>query len=630
MTGQSSRRRDHAAPKSGRLAPGAVVTDDGVALRVWAPDRARVRVALERGGEFDLAPARQGYFAGRIPARAGDLYWLRLDDDEKPYPDPASRSQPQGPHGPSQIVDPRAYRWRDGAWPGASIEGQVIYEMHVGTFTPEGSWASAAGKLPLLREVGVTLIEMMPVNGFPGAFGWGYDGVNLFAPSHLYGEPDDLRRFVDEAHALGIGVILDVVYNHLGPDGNYLARFARSYFTDRYENDWGEAINFDGEGREGVRDFFVANAAYWIEEFHFDGLRLDATQSIHDASDEHVLAEIARAARKAAGARSIVIVAENEPQDTRLVRPSASGGYGLDGLWNDDLHHSAMVALTGRNEAYYEDHMGAPQEFVSAAKYGYLFQGQRYAHQAQRRGTPGLDLAPAALVNFVQNHDQIANSASGLRFHQLASPGRARAMTAYMLLAPGTPMLFQGQEFFASTPFFYFADHKSDLASGVRKGRVEFLAQFPSIQDPAVVARLPAPDDASTRDACRLDWRERETHAAAVALHRDLLALRRSDPCFAAQAKGGLDGSVLAREAFVLRWFGGAQGDRLLIVNFGRDIVRGSFPEPLLAPPEGRGWRLLWSSEDPAYGGAGTPAVESEDGWRIPGHAAAVLTCADA
>jgi maltooligosyltrehalose trehalohydrolase len=468
------------------------------------------------------------------------------------------------------------------------------------------------------------------VNEFAGEFGWGYDGVDLFAPTRLYGTPDDLRRFIDAAHALGIRVILDVVYNHLGPDGNYSACFSDDYVTDRYQGEWGKPINFDGPNAGPVREFFIANAAYWIDEFHFDGLRIDATQSLFDSSDEHILAAITRAARNAAGERSIIIVGENEPQHTKLLRPPARGGYGLDALWNDDLHHSAMVALTGRNEAYYEDHEGAPQEFIAAAKYGYLFQGQFYAHQGKRRGTPGLDLPPTAFVTFIQNHDQIANSARGLRFHRLTSPGRARAMTALMLLIPGTPMLFQGQEFQASTPFLYFADHEPDLAELVRKGRHEFVTQFPSVASPAMRERLAEPKARATFEACKLDWTEFERHGETVALHRDLLRLRRDDPVFAQQRRGALDGAVLGPEAFALRFFGVEGDDRLLLVNLGRDLERRSIPDPLVAPPEGRAWRLLWSSEDPTYGGGGTPPVETRERWRLPGHAAVAFAAAPA
>ncbi|MET0743481.1 MAG: malto-oligosyltrehalose trehalohydrolase, partial [Microvirga sp.] len=623
--GQGLRRYSVGAEPVPRGSSPGGPSPDTVSFRVWAPRHDRVALVFEDGREHPLDREADGYHAGLVPAQAGDRYRFRLGRERELFPDPASRFQPEGPHGPSQVVDPAAYRWADGAWRGATIRGQVVYEMHVGTFTPEGTWAAAAGRLPHLRDVGVTLIEMMPINDFPGRFGWGYDGVNLFAPTRLYGSPDDLRAFIDAAHGLGIGVILDVVYNHIGPDGNYLTRFSEDYFTDRYGNDWGEAINFDGPGSAAVRDFFVANAACWIDEFHFDGLRLDATQSIHDASDDHVIAAIARAARAAAGERGIVLIGENEPQHTRLARPQAEGGYGLDALWNDDLHHSAMVALTGRSEAYYEDHRGDPQEFISAAKYGYLFQGQVYAHQQQRRGTPGLDLGPASLVTFVQNHDQIANTANGKRFHQLTSPGRARAMTALILLMPGTPMLFQGQEFWASTPFLYFADHGPDLAKLVRAGRADFLKQFPSLTDPATVGAVPVPDAPATFAACILDWGEFERHAGSVALHRDLLALRRGDPVFAAQAKGGLDGAVLDREAFALRFFGAAGDDRLLLVNLGRDLKRPSLAEPLLAPPEGRSWTMVWSSEDIRYGGVGTPPVETAQGWDLPGHAAVVL-----
>jgi maltooligosyltrehalose trehalohydrolase len=610
---------------------GAEVTKDGVFFRVWAPKRRHVSVVIEGGGEHALAPEGGGYFSGMIArAPGGTRYRFRLDQGKTLYPDPASRFQPDGPHGPSEIVEPFTFRWSDAGWAGVKLEGQILYEMHIGTFTPEGTWAAAAAKLPLLKDIGVTVLEMMPVNEFPGEFGWGYDGVDLFAPTRLYGAPDDLRRFVDAAHGLGMGVLLDVVYNHLGPDGNYLACFSDGYQTDRYKGEWGNPINFDGPDSGPVREFFAANAAYWIDEFHFDGLRIDATQSMFDASDEHVLANIVRAARDAAGERSIMIVGENEPQHTKLVRAPAQDGYGLDALWNDDLHHSAMVALTGRNEAYYEDHEGAPQEFIAAAKYGYLFQGQFYAHQGKRRGTPGLDLSPAAFVIFIQNHDQVANSARGLRFHQLTSPGRARAMTALMLLMPGTPMLFQGQEFWASTPFLYFADHKPELAELVAKGRHEFVAQFPSAASAPMRERLANPKARETFELCKLHWSERERHAEVVALHRDLLRLRREDPVFAQQRRGALDGTLLGPEAFLLRFFGEGGQDRLLLVNLGRDLERRSIPDPLAAPPEGRGWRLIWSSEHPAYGGGGTPQIEAKERWRLPGQAAVVLAATPA
>jgi maltooligosyltrehalose trehalohydrolase len=632
IVGQQS---DHLDRLRGRRFPiGAeVLPQGGVHFRVWATRCQHVMVVIEGGVDAGateqtvaLASEGNGYFSGLVSAAdAGMLYHYRVEDSTSLYPDPASRFQPNGPHGPSQIIDPNAFHWTDSMWPGVRLEGQVIYEMHLGTFTLEGTWEAASRELPELAEAGITAIEVMPIAEFVGHYGWGYDGVALFAPSHLYGRADDCRRFVDRAHALGLGVILDVVYNHVGPDGNYLAHFSPEYFTDRYTTDWGPAINFDGEHAGPVREFYLANAGYWIDEFHFDGLRLDATQEIYDQSSMHILAAIAQQVRRSARGRSALLVAENEPQHTKLVRSPAQGGYGLDALWNDDFHHSAMVALTGRNEAYYTDYSGAPQELISAVKWGYLYQGQWYKWQKQRRGTPTFGLKPATFITFIQNHDQIANSGRGLRCHQLTSPGRYRAMTALMLLGPGTPMLFQGQEFAASSPFFYFADHKQELSPLVRRGRAEFLSQFPSIACPEMQSRLPDPGDPSTFERSKLDLSERSRHIEAYRLHRDLLRLRRQDPVLHSQRPGGVDGAVLGPEAFLLRFFAEDGQDRLLVVNLGRDLHVDPAPEPLLAPPENMWWKTLWSSEDPYYGGSGTPPLETEDNWHIPGGAAVLL-----
>jgi len=424
--------------------------DGGVHFRVWAPRCREVVVEIEGLEPAALQPETDGYFSLRsLPARAGMRY--RLGQGEEALPDPASRFQPEGPHGPSEIVDPGDFARTDGTWRGRTREQLVIYEMHVGTFTPEGSWNAARRELPALAELGITCLEIMPVAEFPGRFGWGYDGVNLFAPTRLYGRPMDFRRFVDRAHALGIAVILDVVYNHFGPDGNYLKLFSAAYFSDRYDNEWGEAINFDGLHSGPTREFFVANVGYWIDEYHLDGLRLDATQAIFDRSENHIIAAIVRQVRSAGRGKITFVVGENEPQHAKLLHPAERGGYGLDALWNDDFHHSAMVALTGHHEAYYSDYRGRPGEFVATAKHGFLYQGQRYQWQRKARGTPTLDLPAECFVVFLQNHDQIANSGTGERCHALTSPGRLRAMTAYFLLMPGIPMLFQGQEFGAST-----------------------------------------------------------------------------------------------------------------------------------------------------------------------------------
>jgi maltooligosyltrehalose trehalohydrolase len=604
---------------SRRLSAGVELQKDGGAhARVWAPACRRVEFVVDGGDSCALEAAEDGYFEGRIPGvAAGMRYWYRLDGDRL-RPDPVSRFQPDGPHGPSMVVDPLLFRWTDQSWTGVAPQGQVLYEMHVGTLTPEGTWTAAIEQLPALRKLGITVVELMPVAEFAGRFGWGYDGVDLYAPTRLYGTPDDLRAFVDRAHALGVGVILDVVYNHLGPDGNYLEDFSRDYFTDRYKNDWGRAINF--ETSAAARAFFVENAGYWIDEFHLDGLRLDATQDINDeASKEHVIASMVRGARQAGGAKRLFLIAENEPQQSILVRPPSIGGYGLDAVWNDDFHHSGVVALTGRREAYYTDYTGSVQELISCAKYGYLYQGQWYKWQKKRRGSPSLDLPPHAFISYLENHDQVANSALGRRLHQVSSPGRFRALTALLLLGPSTPLLFQGQEFSSSAPFLYFADHGGELRDNIRKGRHEFLSQFPSVLDPDVPPLLAAPDAEETFTRCKLIPEERQTRTRTYALHRDLIRLRRNTRAITHPAR--VDGAVLAPEAMALRFFS-ADGDLLLVLNLGCDLDLSPAPEPLLGPPTGARWALLWSSESVSYGGNGTAPVHPNAQWRLPGESA--------
>lgn len=602
----------------------------GTHFRVWAPKRSSVEVMFfngdrESGSSFPLDREDDGYFSALIgEAQAATRYKLRVDGKDT-FPDPASHWQPDGPHGPSAVVDHTKFAWTDKNWRGISIRGQVIYELHIGTFTPGGTYESAKEKLPLLQELGVTVIEVMPVACFPGDFGWGYDGVDLYAPYPRYGTPDDFRSFIDYAHSIGLGVILDVVYNHVGPDGNYLTQFSDDYFHREQATEWGDAINFDGENSGPVRDFFAGNVEYWIREFHLDGLRFDATQAIVDRSHEHILADMARRARAAARNREIILVAENESQEAKIAKPVELGGYGFDALWNDDFHHSVIAASTGLRQAYYTDYCGTPQEFVSAIKYGYLYQGQYYSWQNKRRGETTLGMEPAAFVTFIENHDQVSNSAHGRRLHQLTSPGRYRALTALTLLGPGTPLLFQGQEFGSTKPFVFFADHNPELAKLVHKGRAEFLAQFPQLKSDEMRAHVPAPAKRETLDACRLDWSEWERNSHFVALHRDLLQLRHTDPAFRMQLYGKVDGAVIGPQVFVLRYFVEAGQDRLLVVNLGADLELRHAPEPLLAPPEKKRWQVLWSSEDMKYGGSGNINPDSDQGWRIQAESASVL-----
>jgi maltooligosyltrehalose trehalohydrolase len=615
-----------------RLPVGAEpVPGGGTHFRVWAPKSASVKVQLsqtepvQNAQEVELAAEGTGYFGAHIAgAGPGMLYRYKLESGS--FPDPASRFQPDGPHGPSQIVDASQFRWNDQHWGGIKRNGQVIYELHIGTFTRAGTWAAAQEELPELASLGITVIELMPVAEFPGQFGWGYDGVDLFAPTRLYGQPDDFRRFVDHAHAVGLGVILDVVYNHFGPDGNYLKHFSDNFFTDRYSNEWGDAINFDGEQSQPVREFFCANAAYWIGEFHLDGLRLDATQQMFDASSEHILAALGRHVRQAGRGKATFVVAENESQNATLVRPLGQEGYGLDALWNDDFHHATTVALSGHTDGYYIDYQGSAQELISAIKWGFLYQGQRSNWQGKPRGTPCLDLAPNQFINYLQNHDQVANSLLGLRVHQIGSPHRVRALTALLLLGPATPMLFQGQEFGASTPFLFFADHQPELSRLVAEGRKKFLSQFSAIANQESQSCFIPPHSIESFQRSKLDLSERNKNGGVYEMHRDLLRLRREDPVFSRPQPRGVDGAVLGPETLVLRFFSLGEGDRLLLANLGADLFLRHVSEPLLANMEGCVWDLIWSSESPRYGGNGTPPLQTEQGWRIPGHATVVFT----
>jgi maltooligosyltrehalose trehalohydrolase len=610
-----------------------LIGEEETHFRVWAPKAKHVDLVLEASAARDaertfhpLETEGDGYFSGAVSVGAGACYRFRVNHAEHFHPDPASRFQPDGPHASSCVVDPRKFQWTDAQWPGKKLKGQIMYEMHIGTFTREGTWWAAAEQLPELARIGITVVEMMPIADFPGKFGWGYDGVDLFAPTHLYGTPDDLREFVNRAHSLGLAVILDVVYNHFGPDGNYLGVYSSDYLTREKENDWGDSINFDGPNSGPVREFFITNGRYWIEEFHFDGFRFDALHAIRDRSSEYIIGAVGRAAREAAGSRSIILVAENDIQEAKMVRPRIEGGDDLDGMWNDDFHHSAVVALTARNEAYYGDYLGAPQQFISAAKYGFLYQGQALSWRRVLRGSPTFGIPPEVFVCFIENHDQIANTGPGLRLRFQTSPGRYRAMTALLLLGPWTPLLFQGEEFGASSPFLFFADiGDASVRDAIRRGRAEWLAPFLSLSKEETWQSLPAPDDPQVFARCKLDFFEREKNHELYNLHIDLLKLRREDSRFRQQSSGGVDGAVLGPASFILRYFSKESNDRLLIVNFGESQVLHSTSEPLLAPPTGCKWETLWTSDFPRYGGAGAVAIANEERWFLPAESAVAL-----
>lgn len=605
---------------------GAEYSEVGTDFRVWAPQSKKVTLVIEENGKIahklSLKKEKKGYFSLYVPKLpAGTLYRFKLGNSKQLLPDPASRYQPLGVKGPSCVVN-RDYSWSDKEWKGITIDQQIIYELHLGTFTKEGTFKAAQEKLPYLLDLGITVIEIMPINEFPGHFGWGYDGVYLFAPYHFYGTPTDVKDFINKAHNLGIAVILDVVYNHFGPAENYFSEFSKNYYQEKKITDWGKAINFDDPSS---REYFITNAKYWIEEFHFDGFRVDATPQIFSETSPHILKELTLSVRNSRPKhKKRIVIAENETQDVTLLHSYKKKGYQFDALWNDDFHHTACVRLKGIREAYYTDYLGSPQEFISSLKYGFLYQGQYYSWQKKFRGKPDLELPYSAFVVFLENHDQIANTSNGKRLYQLCDYGAFKALSSLLLLGPNTPMIFQGQEFGSSAPFQYFADHTEDLNILIFKGRKEFLAQFPSLSSKEASKKIKTPFDPLTFTECKLDFSEKEKHAEHFALYKDLILLRKKDPVFSSVKNITIDGAVLSADAFLIRYFGGKLGDRLIIVNFGPNLTYNPSPEPLLASRENMQWEFLWSSESVTYGGTGVPPINTLH-LTIPGHSSLIL-----
>ena len=457
----------------------------------------------------------------------GDDYAFSLDGGAA-LPDPRSLHQPHGVHGPSRIVDHTSFSWTDAAWRGSPLADATIYELHVGTFTPSGTFDGVAGRLPFLRDLGVTAIELMPVAAFPGARGWGYDGVDLWAVHDAYGGPEGLRRLVDAAHATGIAVVLDVVYNHLGPDGNHLGSFG-PYFTDRYRTPWGDALNLDGPDSDEVRAFIVENALMWLRDYHLDGIRLDAVHAVLDTSAVHVVEEISARVRtlEAELGRTLWVIAESDLNDPRVVRPVELGGYGSDAQWSDDFHHALHAVLTGERFGYYVD-FGTVADLAAALSRVFVFDGRHSVYRRRRHGRPATGLSGHRFVGYAQNHDQVGNRPAGERSASLLSPGLLRVAAALVFTSPFVPLLFAGEEWGASTPFLYFTDHQDPrVAAAVPQGRRQ---EFASFGWPA--ASVPDPQDEATFRRSRLDWSEvdREPHASLLAWYRSLIRLRTSQP----------------------------------------------------------------------------------------------------
>jgi malto-oligosyltrehalose trehalohydrolase len=546
-------RRVHRMPFGAELQP-----DGRVRFGLWAPSHDAVGIELD-GAEPVPMERLPGGWHGLVTdrARAGTRYRFVLPDGLR-APDPASRHQPADVHGPSEVIDPGAHPWTDGAWRGRPWEEAVVYELHIGTFTPEGTFRAAIGRLDHLAALGVTMIEIMPVAEFPGARNWGYDGVLPYAPDASYGRPEDFKALVEAAHARGIGVMLDVVYNHFGPEGNYLWAVARESFTERHHTPWGAAINFDGPGSEVVRDYFIHNALYWIEEFHLDGLRLDAVHAILDDSPRHLLQELAERARAVAPGRPVHLVLENEEnQAFRLARDAAGRPVQHTAQWNDDVHHVLHVAASGEASGYYAEYKGDTRKLARALAEGFAFQGEMMPYRGHHRGEPSSGLPPTAFVAFIQNHDQVGNRAFGDRLHAIAPPEAMRAIASAYLLLPQVPMLFMGEEWAASTPFPFFCDFGPDLADAVRKGRREEFARFPEFADPATRERIPDPMAEATFASAKLRWEEvpHEPHAAWLDWYRRILTVRRDEvvPRLPRQRTGGRF-DIVADGAVAVRW----------------------------------------------------------------------------
>lgn len=580
-----------------RLDLGARPGGDGATrFRVWAPRAREVAVILPESGSraHPLVAEGDGYFAGTVPGVGpGDRYLYRLDGGEE-RPDPASRHQPDGVHAPSAVVDPDRFPWRDGEWSGLPLEEYVIYELHVGTFTQEGTFAAAIDRLPYLLELGVTAVELMPVAQFPGERNWGYDGVYPFAPQESYGGPDGLKLLVDACHRAGLAVILDVVYNHLGPEGNYLGRFG-PYFTDRYRTPWGDAVNFDGPQSDPVRHYFVANALYWITEYHVDALRLDAVHGIFDFGARHILAELAAAVHREGKrlGRKVAVIAESDLNDARLIAPPELGGYGLDAQWNDDFHHALRTLLTGEQTGYYAD-FGTFPHLIKAFREGFVYSGEYSRYRRRSHGNSSANRSPRQLVVFAQNHDQVGNRMRGERLGADVTNEQLKLAAGAVLLSPYLPLIFMGEEYGEPAPFPYFVSHGDpELIEAVRRGRREEFTSF------AWQGEVPDPQAEETFRSARIDpeLRRDGEHGRIFALYRELIRLRREFPPLARLDRGGVEVSCRDREKLlaVRRTAGGEEV--VCLFNFGGE--RREWPLPAGT------WRDLISSAAPRFGGEG-------------------------
>jgi maltooligosyltrehalose trehalohydrolase len=571
---------------------GATYLGDGrCRFLVWAPraDQVEVHLVSPRERMLPLEKAARGYFAAELEAvEPGSLYFFRLDG-HKERPDPASRWQPQGVHGPSQVLDPH-FPWSDAGWAGLPLRDYVIYELHVGTYTPEGTFAAIVPYLDELRELGITALEIMPVAQFPGGRNWGYDGAYPFAVQNTYGGPAGLKELVNACHVRGLAVILDVVYNHLGPEGNYLSDYG-PYFTGRYRTPWGPAINFDGPGSDEVRRYFIENARYWVGEYHIDALRLDALHAIVDLTPKPFLAELAETVHFEAERlhRQVYLMAESDLNDVRLIKPRELGGFALDAHWNDDFHHALHTLLTGEQTGYYLD-FGRLEQLAKAWREGFIYTGEYTTYRQRRHGSSSQDIAPHRFVVFAQNHDQVGNRLGGDRLSSLVSWEALKLAAGVVLLSPGLPLLFMGEEFGETAPFLYFVSHGDpDLIQAVRQGRQEEFAAFRWLGEPPD----PQTEETFLRSRINHHLRQGGKHQTLWEFHHALLQLRRELTILT--DLGRKDREVLAYEKEKVLWvrMRGEGGEAVMVCHFGKEALNLSCPWP-----EGNWYKRLDSTEE--------------------------------
>ena len=583
-------RRKHSMPF------GSEVGENGsVRFRLWAPKAERVDVVIETSKlSVSMSPVGDGWFElSTQQASVGTRYRFQIDGKEL-VPDIASRYQPADVHGPSEVIDPLAFDWEDNDWRGRPWPEAVIYELHVGAFTAEGTFRAVLDKLDYLANLGITAIELMPLSDFPGKRNWGYDGVLPYAPDSSYGTPEDLKQLVQAAHARGLMVFLDVVYNHFGPEGNYIRTYAPDFFTDRHCTPWGDGINFDGEGSRLVRDFFIHNALYWLEEYHFDGLRLDAVHAITDDSQLHILTEIANAVRDTLGSdRHIHLVLENDDNAARFLERDGECSVLYNAQWNDDIHHSFHVLVTGETDGYYVDYAESPiRHLARCLSEGFDYQGERSKHRGNSvRGESSRCLPPLAFVSFLQNHDQVGNRALGERLHEIGDLEALKAALSIMLLAPAPPLLFMGEEFAASSPFLYFCNYEGDLAEAVRQGRRAEFARFTKFSSPEARANIPDPNDPATFEQSKIPWEQLQTpeHQRWLILHQHLLQIRRKEivPRLAGMANND-SSAKWSEKTLLVDWILGDKSTLRLLANLSG--------EQSTAPPAGAG-NLIFSTQ---------------------------------